>query len=163
MTEICYVNRYKFINKSDFPLVSPFKIIIFAIQKKITIQQNKRMEISGKIIAILPQTTGQGKNGMWRSQDYVLETGDQYPKKVCFNLFNDKIDQFPIAIDDQVNISFDIESREYNGRWYTTVRAWKIDKNAGQAGAPIQQQAVVNAPAFDAAPAAGGEGSDLPF
>lgn len=120
------------------------------------------MEITGKIIAVLPQTTGQGKNGMWRSQDYVLETGDQYPKKVCFNLFNDKIDQFPIAIDDMVNVSFDIESREYNGRWYTSVRAWKIDKNGAQASAPAQQ-AVVNAPTFDGAPAAAGEGSDLPF
>jgi len=121
------------------------------------------MEISGKIIAILPQTSGQGKNGMWRSQDYVLETGDQYPKKVCFNLFNDKIDQFPIAIDDQVNVSFDIESREYNGRWYTSIRAWKVDKNGAQASAAPVQQAAVNAPAFDAAPAAGGEGTDLPF
>ncbi|MHB9055378.1 MAG: DUF3127 domain-containing protein [Paludibacteraceae bacterium] len=86
------------------------------------------MEISGKIIAVLPQQSGQGKNGQWRSQDYVLETGDQYPKKVCFNLFNDKIDKFPIAINDAVTISFDIESREYNGRWYTTVRAWNVKK-----------------------------------
>ena len=118
------------------------------------------MEISGKIIAILPMATGQGKNGTWRSQDYVLETADQYPKKVCFNLFNDKIDQFPMAIDDTVNVSFDVESREYNGRWYTTVRAWKIDKNV--AAAPMAQTAAVSAPAFSGAPAAG-EGSDLPF
>jgi len=116
------------------------------------------MEISGKIIAVLPQATGQGKNGMWRSQDYVLETADQYPKKVCFNLFNDKIDQFPMAIDDVVNVSFDVESREYNGRWYTTVRAWKVEKSAINA-AP----APMGAPAsFDIAPTAG-EGSDLPF
>jgi hypothetical protein len=116
------------------------------------------MEISGKIIAVLPLATGQGKNGTWRSQDYVLETGDQYPKKVCFNLFNDKIDQFPLAIDDQVNVSFDVESREYNGRWYTTIRAWKVEKVALSAtpafAAPVQT--------FDAAPGAG-EGSDLPF
>lgn len=118
------------------------------------------MEISGKIIAILPQTSGQGKNGLWRSQDYVLETADQYPKKVCFNLFNDKIDQFPMAIDDQVKVSFDIESREYNGRWYTTVRAWKIDKNAADGNEP---QPVISAPSFSAPAPAGGEGSDLPF
>ena len=118
------------------------------------------MEVSGKIIAILPQTSGKGKNGMWRSQDYVLETADQYPKKVCFNLFNDKIDQFPIAIDDTVTVSFDIESREYNGRWYTSIRAWKVDKGAAQAASAPQP--VVSAPAFTAAPAAG-EGSDLPF
>lgn len=116
------------------------------------------MEISGKIIAVLPLASGQGKNGTWRSQDYVLETTDQYPKKVCFNLFNDKIDQFPLVIDDQVNVSFDVESREYNGRWYTTVRAWKIEKgvvsDAPAASVPIAS--------FDVAPGAG-EGSDLPF
>jgi len=116
------------------------------------------MEISGKIIAVLPIATGQGKNGTWRSQDYVLETADQYPKKVCFNLFNDKIDQFPLAIDDQVNMSFDVESREYNGRWYTTVRAWKVEKGAVSA-APASSAPVAS---FDAAPGAG-EGSDLPF
>ncbi|MDD3078976.1 MAG: DUF3127 domain-containing protein [Paludibacter sp.] len=117
------------------------------------------MEISGKIIAVLPQASGQGKNGLWRSQDYVLETADQYPKKVCFNLFNDKIDQFPMAIDDDVKVSFDIESREYNGRWYTTVRAWKVEKNVAASNEP---QPVVSAPPFTAAPPAG-EGSDLPF
>ncbi|MDR3652036.1 MAG: DUF3127 domain-containing protein [Paludibacter sp.] len=116
------------------------------------------MEISGKIIAVLPIATGQGKNGTWRSQDYVLETADQYPKKVCFNLFNDKIDQFPLTIDDQVTMSFDVESREYNGRWYTTVRAWKVEKGVVSA-APAASTPVAS---FDAAPGAG-EGSDLPF
>lgn len=114
------------------------------------------MEISGKIIAVLPMATGQGKNGTWRSQDYVLETADQYPKKVCFNLFNDKIDQFPMGIDDQVNVSFDVESREYNGRWYTTIRAWKVEKNV------VSAAPAAPAPSFDAAPGVG-EGSDLPF
>ena len=121
------------------------------------------MDISGKIIAVLPIATGQGKNGTWRSQDYVLETADQYPKKVCFNLFGDKIDQFPIAIDDQVNVSFDIESREYNGRWYTSVRAWKIEKNVVSASsAPASSFNTPATPSFDASPGAG-EGSDLPF
>ncbi len=118
------------------------------------------MEISGKIIAVLPIATGQGKNGTWRSQDYVLETADQYPKKVCFNLFGDKIDQFPIAIDETVNVSFDVESREYNGRWYTTIRAWKVDKN-GSGNAPVAVNSAAAAP-FEVAPAAS-EGSDLPF
>jgi hypothetical protein len=118
------------------------------------------MEISGKIIAVLPLATGQGKNGTWRSQDYVLETGDQYPKKVCFNFFGDKIEQFPLAIDDTVTVSFDLESREYNGRWFTSVRAWKVEKGiVSAASAPS-----VSAPAasFDTAPGAG-EGTDLPF
>lgn len=118
------------------------------------------MEISGKIIAVLPLATGQGKNGTWRSQDYVLETADQYPKKVCFNLFNDKIDQFPMAIDDTVNVSFDVESREYNGRWYTTIRAWKVDKNV--AATTSEPVSVVSGTPFDGTPSAS-EGSDLPF
>ena len=120
------------------------------------------MDISGKIIAVLPIATGQGKNGTWRSQDYVLETADQYPKKVCFNLIGDKIDQFPIAIDDQVNVSFDVESREYNGRWYTTIRAWKIEKNVVSASQGSASSFSAPAPSFDAAPGAG-EGTDLPF
>ena len=120
------------------------------------------MEISGKIIAVLPIATGQGKNGTWRSQDYVLETADQYPKKVCFNLFGDKIDQFPIAIDEVVNVSFDIESKEYNGRWFTNIRAWKVDKNgASNSPVPVSGSPVAS---FDAsAPAGVDEGTGLPF
>ena len=113
------------------------------------------MEISGKIIAVLPLATGEGKNGTWRSQDYVLETADQYPRKVCFNLFNDRIEQNPMAIDDVVTVSFDIDSREYNGRWFTSIRAWKVDKGT-VAAAPAAT------PSFE--PAAGSnDGSDLPF
>lgn len=85
------------------------------------------LEIKGKIIAVLPIQTGEGKNGTWKSQDYVLETSDQYPKKICFNLFGDKIDQFQVKIEQEVTVFFDIESREYNGRWYTSIRAWKVD------------------------------------
>ena len=118
------------------------------------------MEISGKIIAVLPQATGQGKNGMWRSQDYVLETADQYPKKVCFNLFNDKIDQFPMAIDDVVNVSFDVESREYNGRWYTDVKAWRVEPG-GAAGAAAEGSGPIDQPHFEEG--AMEEKDDLPF
>lgn len=110
-------------------------------------------EINGKVIAVLPIATGEGKNGTWKSQDYVLETGGQYPKKVCFNLFGDKIDQFPIAIDETVNVSFDIESREYNGRWFTTIRAWKVEKEDG-----VGQASVASGVPISAA-----SGSDLPF
>jgi hypothetical protein len=120
------------------------------------------MEILGKIIAVLPLATGEGKNGTWRSQDYVLETTDQYPKKVCFNFFGDKIEQFPMAIDDVVTVSFDIESREYNGRWFTSIRAWKADKNIATTNAPATSGAAP-VTSFDATPAAAAEGSDLPF
>ncbi|NLO70143.1 MAG: DUF3127 domain-containing protein [Porphyromonadaceae bacterium] len=86
------------------------------------------MDISGKVIAVLPEQSGQGKNGLWRSQDFVIETSEQYPKKICINLFNDRIDKFPIAVGENVTVSFDIESREYNSRWYTTIRAWNVRK-----------------------------------
>jgi hypothetical protein len=125
------------------------------------------MEISGKIIAVLPLQTGEGRNGPWRSQDYVLETQEQYPKKVCFNLFGNKIDQFPIAIDDQVNVSFDIESREWNGRWFTSIRAWKVEKSAVNGETANTYADTFDAPpppippAFDSTPTE--EGSGLPF
>ncbi|NDV46400.1 DUF3127 domain-containing protein [Paludibacter sp. 221] len=118
------------------------------------------MEISGKIIAVLPLATGEGKNGTWRSQDYVLETYDQYPRKVCFNLFNDRIDQFSIAIGDDVEVSFDIESREYNGRWYTTIRAWKVAKKDQNVAPPPP---VGQFPPFNPEDASSNDGSDLPF
>jgi len=111
-------------------------------------------ELSGKIIAVLPIQSGEGKNGTWKSQDYVIETGGQYPKKVCFNLFGDKIDQFPVAIDDEIKVSYDLESREYNGRWFTSVRAWKVEKEV--ATSSYSDNAVPPVPASV-------EGSDLPF
>ena len=86
------------------------------------------MEISGKIIQVLDEQTGNGRNGIWRKRDYILETGGQYPKKVCMTVWGDKIDQFGIQAGDEVNAGVEIESREYNGRWYTDVKAWKIDK-----------------------------------
>ena len=125
------------------------------------------MEISGKIIAVLPLAKGEGKNGPWRSQDYVLETNDQYPRKVCFNFFGDKIDQFPLSIDDVVTVSFDLDSREYNGRWFTSVRAWKAEKGVVNAASAAPVTATPNSSApissgFDASSAAS-EGTDLPF
>jgi hypothetical protein len=85
------------------------------------------MEIQGKIVELLKEQTGEGRNGTWRKMEYILETGDQYPKKVCFNMWGDKIDEFKVNVGDNVKVHFDVESREYNGRWYTDVKAWKIE------------------------------------
>lgn len=116
------------------------------------------MEVSGKIIAILPEATGEGKNGMWRSRDAVLETDGRNPKKVVFNLFGDSIDKFPFAIDNVVNVHFDIDSREYNGRWYPSIKAWKVDVQGGQQVAAPNYTAptpIGSAPIVDS--------NDLPF
>ncbi len=90
------------------------------------------MELSGKVIQKLNEINGQSKAGnAWRKQEYIIETPGQYPKKVCVAIWGDKIDQFPMTVGDQVNLGVDVESREYNGRWYTEVKAYKVDKPQG--------------------------------
>lgn len=133
------------------------------------------MEIVGKIIQVLPEQGGTSKNGNpWKLQSYVLETQEQYPRKVCFEVFGeDRIKSNPCKLDDVVTVSFDIESREFNGRWYTSIRAWRIQQGAVAAAPAQPQQAAPAAPAAQPAPqanvqsfdAAAGvdDSSDLPF
>lgn len=90
------------------------------------------MELEGKIIQINPLQTGEGKNGTWKKQDFIVETNAQYPKKICITAWGDKIDQFNLTENENVKVSIDIESREYNQRWYTDVRAWKVEKAGAQ-------------------------------
>ncbi len=97
------------------------------------------MDISGKIIQLLPVQTGQGKNGIWKKQEFILETGDTYPKKVCIAVWGDKIDLNSFKTGEPVTVSFDVESREYNGRWYTDVKAWKVVRAAAGSGSPVDQ------------------------
>ena len=82
------------------------------------------MEIKGKIIVALPEMSGVSKSGNnWKKREYVLETQETYPRKVHFDFFGDRADQYPLSIGDDITLSFDIESREYNGRWFTSIRA----------------------------------------
>lgn len=86
------------------------------------------MEITGKIILALPEQSGVSKAGnSWKKKEYVLETLDTYPKKVHFDFFGEKADQFPLSVGQTIKLSFDIESREYNGRWFTSIRGWKAE------------------------------------
>lgn len=133
------------------------------------------MEIVGKIIQVLPEQGGTSKNGNpWKLQSYVLETQEQYPRKVCFEVFGeDRIKSNPCKLDDVVTVSFDIESREFNGRWYTSIRAWRIQQGAVAAAPAQPQQAAPATPAAQPAPqanvqsfdAAAGvdDSTDLPF
>jgi hypothetical protein len=89
------------------------------------------MDITGKIISVLPLQTGTGKSSEWKKQTAVLETSGDYPKKVAFDCFGDKIK--PLKIGDTVTVSFDIESREFNGKWYTNVNAWKVEGGSDKA------------------------------
>ena len=125
------------------------------------------MELSGKIIAVLEPRGGVSKSGNnWKVQEYVLETHDQFPRKMCFDVFGeDKIQQFNIQAGEELTVSFDIDAREWNGRWFNSIRAWKVDRAAQNMGAQMPPQAASFPPA-NAAPAdfsAGNDTDDLPF
>ncbi len=125
------------------------------------------MEITGKIIVALPEMSGTSKAGNpWKKREYVLETQETYPKKVHFDFFGERADQYPLAVGDMVRLSFDIESREYNGRWFTSIRGWKADKvdasapTAGEIPAPPQ---VVNSEIAPPPAIGSDDNDDLPF
>ena len=85
------------------------------------------MQLTAKLIQVLPIQTGTGKNGQWKKQDIIVETEGQYPKKICISIWGDKIDEKQLQAGNNFKIDFDVESREFNGRWYTDVKAWKIE------------------------------------
>ncbi|MDZ7690959.1 MAG: DUF3127 domain-containing protein [Balneolaceae bacterium] len=104
------------------------------------------LQIEGKVIEVLEEQSGSSKNGPWRKQEFILETQDQYPKKVCITQWGDKIDEFDVQQGEQLTAHIDIQSREYNGRWYTDVKAWKIEREQGQGaqGGPPQDDVPFN-------------------
>lgn len=128
------------------------------------------MEITGKIIQKLELQQGTSKAGnAWSKQEYVLETIENFPKKVHFDFFGEKANQYPLEVGDTITLSFDIESREWNGRWFTSIRGWKAEKTDGQVAKPVAQETAepvpnaVPAPSFPDFSATEGESDDLPF
>ncbi len=94
------------------------------------------MEIQGKVIAVLPERSGVSARGEWKSQTYVIETQEQYPKKMAFDVFGaDRLAQFNIHSGEVINVSFDIDAHEYQGRWFNSIRAWNVTKVSQQAAA----------------------------
>lgn len=116
-------------------------------------------DIYGKIIAVLPTRSGTSARGtQWSSQTAVIETHEQYPKRVAFDVLGDKITEFNLQVGEEVTVSFDINAREYNGRWFNSVNAWNVIRQTQQApaqgggfsgnvqsGAQAAQQAMVSA------------------
>lgn len=132
------------------------------------------MDIIGKAIAALPVKSGvsQRTGEQWQSREYVIETQEQYPKKICFEVFGtDKLKEFNIRNNDFIKVHFDITAREYNGKWYNSIRAWKVEHvnpdaaTANQVSAPSPQAAPAPAPAPApvAAPTTQEIDDDLPF
>lgn len=132
------------------------------ILKYVALRKITAMDISGKIVQFLPVQTGQGKNGTWKKQEFILETGDTYPKKICIAVWGDKIDLSAFKPGDTVDVSFDVESREYNGRWYTDVKAWKV-LNKQQSGNQPQQGSSYSSAPFTGNTMNAGTDDDLPF
>ncbi|MDR1524187.1 MAG: DUF3127 domain-containing protein [Tannerella sp.] len=123
------------------------------------------MEVRGKIIAVLPVQTGEGKNGTWKKQDYVIEyeQSSQYPRKMMFNLWGDKIDQYNIQEGQSLRVSFDIDCREYNGRWYNDIRAWKTDPDEGVPADAGFAPATNRPPLTPEISSSSDDSTDLPF
>lgn len=113
------------------------------------------MELQGKIIAVLPERSGVSARGEWKSQSFVIETHDSFPRKMVFDVFGaDRLARFNIQMGQEVSVSFDIDAHEYNGRWFNNIRAFDVrlvDPNTVAAG-PIPPAAAAAAPT--AAPAA---------
>jgi len=89
------------------------------------------LKIKGEVEQILEEKSGQGKNGPWKKQDFILETQGKFGKKICITQWGDKIDQFDVKEGEEVTVYIDIQSREYKGNWYTDVKAWKVERGDG--------------------------------
>lgn len=129
------------------------------------------MELTGKIIAVLPANSGvSARTGNpWMSQEYVIEVPGQYPRKCVFRIFGeDRIKQFNIQMGEELTVSFDIDAHEYNGRWFNEVRAYNVQRGQAPAAAPgipvggMNQGATSPFPPAQE-PAANGSSDDLPF
>jgi|LZCG01.1.fsa_nt_gb hypothetical protein len=95
------------------------------------------LQIEGKIIQILEPKSGESRNGKWLKQEFVIETQETYPRKVCLQVWNDKADLLKqFSTGETIVASINIESREYNERWYTDIKAWKLEKPNSQTPAP---------------------------
>lgn len=131
------------------------------------------LEFEGNLIKVLPEVTGQGKNGVWVKQDFVLETEEQYPKKACFTAWGDKAsDLKTFSLGEKLRISFSVESREYNERWYTDLKAYRIETASGGSASPAPTSAPSQgfsaavpktAPPVADLPSFSSDDQDLPF
>ncbi len=121
------------------------------------------MELEGRIARKLNVQTGTSARGSWSKQEFILEYQEgNFPSQVCMNVWGDDkvrdLDKYQVG--DKVKVSFNLSSREYNGRWYTDVRAWRIEP-AG-AAAPAYEAPAPYAPAPSAAPSAPFQSAPLP-
>lgn len=114
------------------------------------------MELQGKVIAVLPARSGVSARGEWKSQSFVIETHDNFPRKMAFDVLGEeRLTRFNIQLGQEVNVSFDIDAHEYNGRWFNNIRAFDVRL--------VDPNTVSAAPAAQAAPAAPQQSANAPF
>ena len=93
--------------------------------------------MTGVVIAVLPERSGTSQRGEWKSQSFVIETQEQYPKHLCFEVFGaDRIAQFNIKGGETITVQFDIDARQYQDRWFNSIKAWNVIRTGQQA--PVQ-------------------------
>lgn len=112
----------------------------------------KNMELQGKIIFALEPRSGVSARGEWKSQDFVIETHDTYPKKMVFSVFGaERLQRFNIEVGQEVNVSFDIDAHEYNGRWFNNIRAFDVRPVSAAPAVGMQPSAPFDNPSPSAA------------
>ena len=124
------------------------------------------MDLTGKVIAIMEARGGvSARTGnSWMTQEYVIEVPGQYPRKMVFNIFGeDRIKQFNIQPGEEITVQFDIDAREYNGRWYNDIRAYNIIRGQIAQTVPQATAATPFPPQQPAAQAAGTQAATAPF
>ncbi|MBO6575071.1 MAG: DUF3127 domain-containing protein [Rhodothermales bacterium] len=97
------------------------------------------LKLTGTVDQILEEQSGTSQRGQWRKQDFVLEIPGEYPRKVCITVWGDNIDRFALKQGERVTASIDLSSREYNGRWYTDVKAWRLERAEDDGADPMPE------------------------
>ena len=125
------------------------------------------MDLQGKIIAALPAKTGTSARGELKAQDFVVETHDNFPKKMVFSVFGEeRLERFNIQVGQEVMVSFDVDAREYNGRWFNSIRAFDVrlvdPASVGATGAAPMGQAPFSATVSNAAPSSSSPAAPFP-
>ncbi|MEN6619074.1 MAG: DUF3127 domain-containing protein [Rikenellaceae bacterium] len=122
------------------------------------------LEITGKLIKKLPQQSGTSTKGEWKKQEFIIETQESFPRKICMNVWGaEKVDELTgYGEGEHLKVSVNIESREFNQRWYTDVRAWKIERVSEGAQDQSRPRATEQPETTDPFSSDGGE-DDLPF
>lgn len=121
------------------------------------------LEIKGKVLQLGQSATGEGRNGVWVKQELIIETEEQYPKKVCLMCWGERADEAKaFTVGERIKASINIESREYNSKWFTDVKVWRFDRES-QPSVPSQGNDVPYSAAAPETPPMETMEDELPF